>query len=258
MGMDVSHAAAGDDRRQSIAAVVASMDNKASQYAAHISAQAPRQEMIGCLEDAVVSLLNTYRSKNGGRMPETVIVFRDGVSDGQFEQVTNIELPAVKSALESLGFPEVKVAVVVCQKGHHTRLVYEERGHGGSMSYVNPCPGLCVDSNGGDLSITSGWYNEFYLNSHTAIQGTAKPCKYSLVYDEIGLKIAELELLTYWTTYLYCRCNKSVSLAAPAYYAHWASKRGAYLMANGGVGEDLLQISREWGQDGRPNTMFFI
>jgi hypothetical protein len=43
---------------------------------------------------------------------------------------------------------------------------------------------------------------------------------------QIGLKMSELQLLTYWTTYLYCRANKSVSYAAPAYYAHWASKRG--------------------------------
>ena len=56
-------------------------------------------------------------------------------------------------------------------------------------------------------------------------QGTAKPCKYALIFDEIGFKLSELELLTYWTTYLYARCNKSVSYATPAYYAHWASKR---------------------------------
>ena len=31
--------------------------------------------------------------------------------------------------------------------------------------------------------------NEFYLNSHVAIQGTSKPCKYSLIYDEIGFKV---------------------------------------------------------------------
>lgn len=37
------------------------------------------------------------------------------------------------------------------------------------------------------------------------------------------LQISELELLTYWTTYLYCRCNKSVSYATPAYYAHVSS-----------------------------------
>lgn len=65
---------------------------------------------------------------------------------------------------------------------------------------INPCPGLCVDAFGKGNSISSGVINEFYINSHVAIQGTAKPCKYALIYDEIGFKISELELLTYWYT----------------------------------------------------------
>ena len=32
--------------------------------------------------------------------------------------------------------------------------------------------------------------------------------------------MAELELLTYWTCYLYARATKSVSYATPTYYAH--------------------------------------
>ena len=39
------------------------------------------------------------------------------------------ELPAVQDALELLGYPvgAVKVSIIICQKGHHTRLVYEEQ-----------------------------------------------------------------------------------------------------------------------------------
>ena len=91
------------------------------------------------------------------------------------------------------------------------------------------CPGVVVDSRGGHRSIVSGNFNEFYLNSHAAILGTAKPCRYVLIHDEIGFKLSEIELLTYWTTYLYCRASKSVSYATPAYYAHWASKRAKTL-----------------------------
>lgn len=32
--------------------------------------------------------------------------------------------------------------------------------------------------------------------------------------------MAELELLTYWSCYLYARATKSVSYATPTYYAH--------------------------------------
>ena len=260
MGIDVSHAEPGKDR-ESMAAVVASMDGRACQYAAHISAQAPRVEIVSALEEAVRKLLDCFRSRNNGKLPASIIVYRDGVGDGQFEDVINRELPPIKTAIALLGYHEedVKIAIVICQKGHHTRLVYEEAGQPGQApSYINPCPGLVVDANGEETSIASGRYNEFYLNSHIAIQGTSKPCKYALVYDEIGFKMAELELLTYWSCYLYCRCNKSVSLATPAYYAHWASKRAKNIYNGGGSALDLQLISDKWTSSGMMSTMYFV
>jgi eukaryotic translation initiation factor 2C len=209
---------------------------------------------------------------------------RDGVSDGQFNEVLDNELPALHGALERLGVPRenVRIAILVCQKRHHTRFVYEEPN--GSESFterskclndvvdtmlfvmvcvasaptrINPCPGVVVDARSVD-SIVSSVYNEFYLNSHAPIQGTSKPCKYALLYDEVGFKISELELLTYWTTYLYARCNKSVSYATPAYYAHWASKRCKDLFASGATDNTLRDITARWANARNNSTMFFI
>jgi hypothetical protein len=154
----------------------------------------------------------------------------------------------------SQGQLTTKISFVVCQKRHKTRLVYEETPN----YFINTCPGLCVDATGGEHSIASANIVEFYLNSHTAIQGTAKACKYSLLYDEIGLTISELEMLTYWSCYLYSRCTKSVSLATPAYYAHWASKRARNLFTGGASESDLASISRTWSLPSRHSTMFFI
>jgi Piwi domain len=259
VGIDVSHGETSSSM-ESVAAVVASMDGSCAQYAAHISVQTAGQEIVASLEASMLSLLTTFRCRNAGKMPSCIIVYRDGVGEGQFSQVTRTELSAIRGAVELMGFTEdaVKISIVICQKGHHTRLVYEDSAPGVPMTYINPCPGLCVDASGGANSISSGHLNEFYLNSHVAIQGTAKPCKYTLVHDEIGFKISELELMTYWLTYLYCRANKSVSYASPAYYAHWASKRGKSLCAAGGSPADLLQISQKWGEANRTSPMFFI
>lgn len=258
VGVDVSHADPGSDR-ESMAAVVASMDGRASQYVAHISAQPARMEIVSALEDAMKRLLESFKARNRD-VPSYIIVYRDGVGDGQFEEVVNKELPAIKNALALMGYQDdrVKVAMVICQKGHHTRFVYEEKAADGSPTYINPCPGLCIDANGGTNSIASAKINEFYLNSHAAIQGTCKPCKYALVYDEIGFKTSELEILTYWTCYLYARCNKSVSYATPAYYAHWASKRAKNLFTAGATASDLIDISETWAAHQRYSSMFFI
>jgi hypothetical protein len=63
------------------------MDGRASQYVAHLSAQNCRVEMVFALRDAMVSLLNQFKERNGGKIPAHIIVYRDGVSDGQFDQV---------------------------------------------------------------------------------------------------------------------------------------------------------------------------
>jgi hypothetical protein len=95
------------------------------------------------------------------------------------------------------------------------------------------------------------------LNSHTAIQGTSKPTKYSVIYDEIGFKLAEIELMSYWLCYLYARCTKSVSIVTPAYYAHWAAKRGRNILNGGGSNQDLDRISNGYSEKGA-STMFFV
>lgn len=257
VGMDVSHADRSSDS-QSVASVVASMDGRLSQYACSLSLQTSRVEMIQALQDSMETLLTSFKARNRNQMPSRIIVFRDGVADGQFDQVLTKELPSIKGALELMGYQtgSIPISIVVCQKMHHTRIFYEDGGE-----FINPCPGLVADAYGGREgkdSITSARYLEYYINSHYALQGTAKPCKYTLIYDEIGLKISEIELLTYWSTYLYCRCNKSVSYATPAYYAHLASKQGRALLTAGLTNSEFRTMSGLWNTPGRQNTMFFV
>lgn len=168
------------------------MDGYAGQYAAFISFQSGRKEMQEGTGEAMVSMLKCFHRKNGV-LPEHMIIYRDGVSDGNFGNVLAFELPPIKAAIDdycsSLGILEsnpIKVTIVVCHKRHHSRFVYKD-----NQEFVNPCPGLCVDAMGGTASVTSDLLYEFYINSHTAIQGTAKPCKYALIYDEIGFKVRQ-------------------------------------------------------------------
>jgi hypothetical protein len=95
------------------------------------------------------------------------------------------------------------MAIVICQKRHRARFVYEQGGKGNNNpdpEYLNPCAGLCIDARSNanaypdDMdavgSIASPNMNEFYINSHAACLGTSKPCKYTLIYDEIGLEVS--------------------------------------------------------------------
>ncbi len=48
------------------------------------------------------SLFATFRQKNNGAMPEHVVVYRDGVGDGQFNEVLDRELPCIQAALAAV------------------------------------------------------------------------------------------------------------------------------------------------------------
>ena len=168
-----------------------------------------------------------------------------------------------------------KVTFIVCQKRHHTRFFYQGKP---GEEQLNACVGMCVDAKGfgpdsgnphSALPSTQGpdaigcimgaSLNEFYLNSHAAVLGTSKPTKYILLHDEIGFKMSELQLLTFWLTHLYGRCTRSVSIAAPAYYAHWAAKRGRVLLAGGLTNQAHLKVMSEaWMADKDTPAMYFI
>ena len=111
--------------------------------------------MISAFEDSIVEILKVFRTRNGC-LPKHMVIYRDGVSDSQFESVLENELPAIQGALALLGHPRdvMKVSIIICQKNHHTRLVYEENV-GGSQNYVNPSPGIVIDASAGVDSINS-------------------------------------------------------------------------------------------------------
>ena len=68
----------------------------------------------------------------------------------------------------------------------------------------------------------------FYLCSHAGIQGTSKPALYHVLYDDSNFKSDDLQILTNQLCYTYVRCARSVSIPAPAYYAHHVAFRARH------------------------------
>jgi hypothetical protein len=63
----------------------------------------------------MTNLFITFRQRNNGMMPEHVIVYRDGVGEGQFNEVLDSELPAIKNALAALvGTPFLLHLLTLC------------------------------------------------------------------------------------------------------------------------------------------------
>ena len=169
-GADVTHPSPTENGIPSIAAVVASMDRHASKYHARVRAQRHRngagaQEIINDLAQIVKELLVEFYKTNGRLKPSKILFYRDGVSEGQFDQVLVHEVRAVQEACMKLEKDyRPRITFVVVQKRHHTRLFCENDRDASGKSRNVP-PGTTVDS-----GITHPYEFDFYLCSHYGIQ----------------------------------------------------------------------------------------
>ncbi|XP_012943068.1 protein argonaute-2 isoform X6 [Aplysia californica] len=222
LGADVTHPPAGDTLKPSIAAVVGSMDAHPSRYSATVRVQEHRQEIIRDLATMVKDLLiQFYRSTSF--KPTRIIFYRDGVSEGQFQTVLGHELRAVREACMKLEVEyQPGITFIVVQKRHHTRLFCADRRDQTGRSGNIPA-GTTVDQ-----GITHPTEFDFYLCSHAGIQGTSRPSHYHVLWDDNRFNADELQILTYQLCHTYVRCTRSVSIPAPAYYAHLVAFRARY------------------------------
>ncbi|XP_076246851.1 protein argonaute-1 isoform X2 [Calliopsis andreniformis] len=222
-GADVTHPPAGDNKKPSIAAVVASMDAHPSRYAATVRVQQHRQEIIQELSSMVRELLVRFYKSTGGYKPHRIILYRDGVSEGQFLPVLQHELTAIREACIKLEADyKPGVTFIVVQKRHHTRLFCADKREQCGKSGNIPA-GTTVD-----ICITHPTEFDFYLCSHQGIQGTSRPSHYHVLWDDNHFESDELQSLTYQLCHTYVRCTRSVSIPAPAYYAHLVAFRARY------------------------------
>ncbi|KAK1270094.1 Protein argonaute 1C [Acorus gramineus] len=256
-GADVTHPQPGEDSSPSIAAVVASMDwPEMTKYRGLVSAQPHRQEIIKDLyteSDAkgntvkggmIMELLRAFYQSTR-RKPQRIIFYRDGVSEGQFNQVLLHEVAAIRKACEAIDNEKYEplLTFVVVQKRHHTRLFPKNQGGPHTTGRnENILPGTVVDR-----EICHPTEFDFYLCSHAGIKGTSRPVHYHVLYDENGFTADALQVFTYYLCYTCARCTRSVSLVPPAYYAHLVAFRARYYIES-----DTSETSIANNQNRRP------
>lgn len=190
LGADVTHPPAGDNKKPSIAAVVGSMDGHPSRYSATVRVQQHRQEIIQGMQIAIKydhqkqkrfshifsnffaelssmvrELLIMFYKSTGGYKPHRIILYRDGVSEGQFPHVLQHELTALREACIKLEADyKPGITFIVVQKRHHTRLFCADKKEQSGKSGNIPA-GTTVD-----VGITHPTEFDFYLCSHQGIQ----------------------------------------------------------------------------------------
>ncbi|KAI9728343.1 MAG: hypothetical protein M1828_003743 [Chrysothrix sp. TS-e1954] len=224
IGADVSHGAPNTDTA-SIAAITVSWDRAAIRYCAAVQANGSRVEMIS--PENWQKMFKPLARKwieniSGGKFPDTVYYFRDGVSEGQYAHVVEQEAASIRRVLMSLSpnaKDRVKMTVLVCSKRHHVRFFPVDAKDGDKN--FNPLPGTLVET-----KCTHPTENDYYLNAHSAIKGTSRPVHYHTLMDEQNLKPEQIQNMIYEASYQYVRSTTPVSLFPAIYYAHLAAARG--------------------------------
>ncbi|KAJ7859445.1 argonaute-like protein [Mycena leptocephala] len=182
VGIDVTHP--GPTSRvgsPSIAAVVASVDDNFVQFPASLRIQKPdvnreSKEMVTELRDMLVERLLVYEKRNNF-LPERIIVFRDGVSEGQFDIVVREEKAQILEAFEKLSTKNrgpqpyrLLVAIIICH------IIFDP-----SLN-KNTNPGTVVDK-----AVTAVRMLAFKERS-------VKATHYTVVYDEFKFSADELQV----------------------------------------------------------------
>lgn len=223
LGMDVSHGSPGRADIPSIAAVVSSRQwPLISKYRASVRTQSSKVEMMDSLfkpangkEDngIIRELLIDFYMSSGKRKPEQIIIFRDGVSESQFNQVLNIELDQIIEACKFLDDQwSPKFTLIIAQKNHHTK--FFQTGN----CPDNVPPGTVVDK-----AVCHPKNYDFYMCSHAGMIGTTRPTHYHVLLDENHFSADDLQELVHSLSYVYQRSTTAISVVAPICYAHLAA-----------------------------------
>ncbi|PPS04095.1 hypothetical protein GOBAR_AA16569 [Gossypium barbadense] len=140
------------------------------------------------------ALLDFYTS-SGKRKPDQIIIFRDGVSESQFNQVL-IKLLRLASSLTRSG----------------TLKIVE--------SPDNVLHGTVIDN-----KVCHPKNNDFYLGTHVGMIGITRQTHYHVLLDQVGFLTDDIQDFVHSLSYMCQRSTIAIFVVAPICYTHLAASQ---------------------------------
>ncbi|EQB62188.1 EIF2c2 [Vairimorpha apis BRL 01] len=250
LGIDVNHPGIGDLNSPSIVAIVGSMNKNMTAYKTIIKQQERRQEVVMNLDKDIKTMLQSFYSVSRTK-PEQIIVFRDGVGDTMFHEIFQREIIAIKDACEKMQKDyNPKITFIVAQKRHSIRFNDPQAppDRNGNPN-GNVQPGTIVEDIGHPTLF------DFYLVSHHALQGTARPVRYLVLLNESNFSSEQIYEFVYGICHNYARATKAVSVVPPIYYAHLAAYRGKAYLLKDDRSDEIRMLTHNPNLD---NKLFYV
>uniref|UniRef100_A0A1I7VX68 Piwi domain-containing protein n=1 Tax=Loa loa TaxID=7209 RepID=A0A1I7VX68_LOALO len=187
--------------------------------------QEPRLHIVNFLKEHVEKAVRLFRdTSKAKRLPEHVVVFRSGVSEGEYAKIINEEGKQFREAFVAAAegrTERIRLTIVVMQ-AHSNYRIYPENIQQGSASQQNVPPGTIVD-----VDIVHPTQTEFIFVAHKSVMGTARPVRATvLIDDEPRMSMDELEGMTNALCYAHGIVTSPISLPAHLYAAADLAKRG--------------------------------
>ncbi|XP_023340346.1 protein argonaute-3 isoform X2 [Eurytemora carolleeae] len=208
IGIDVYH----DPSRQrpSVVGAVGSMNCTMSKWYSDCRLQETKgQELIDVLTICLGKLVQKYRELNKC-FPDQIVLFRDGVGDGQIDTVALHEAVQIERFFTTMKFNPEFIFIIV-QKRINERF-FDLNGSG---KYQNPPPGSVIDH-----TIMRVQYYDFLLVSQHVSQGTVTPTHYVVIKDTSKFSPDIVQKISYKLTHMYFNWPGTIRVPAPCQYAH--------------------------------------
>ncbi|NXD07268.1 PIWL1 protein, partial [Nothocercus nigrocapillus] len=208
VGIDCYHDTVSGKR--SIAGFVASLNQGMTRWFSRCVLQDRGQELVDGLKACLQTALRDWFKWNK-YLPSRVMVYRDGVGDGQLKTLVNYEVPQLLDCLKSVGKDyNPRLSVIVVKKRVSTRFFAQSGGRP-----QNPPPGTVVD-----VEVTRPEWYDFFIVSQAVKSGSVAPTHYNVIYDSSGLKPDHVQRLTYKLCHMYYNWSGVIRVPAPCQYAH--------------------------------------
>lgn len=143
VGFDISHDP--NSRQHSYGAMVASLNpqENGGHYFSAINRHASGEQLSQHFGINIVKALLKYQEYNNGALPKRILIYRDGVGDGQLQYVHDQEINSIKTKIRPIygGEQAPKLGFVIVNKKTNTRIF----SIGGRNGTDNPAPGTVAD-----------------------------------------------------------------------------------------------------------------
>jgi len=227
IGIDISR-----DKDFTCLGVSASMNKNFTKYFFQVMKLEPNKEIAGTLGALVAHAVIKFLKDTKGKVPELIVIYRDGVGESQKGEVFEVEVEGILEKLtEKLKGKKPDIIFAVINKKQHTRFFQNgdpherygaragKRGLSEASTLINPSPGTIIHS---DI-IDSNLY-EFLIMPQYVNEGTGTPVRVHVIYNSSSISLIAFEDLTNALCYAYDNWQGPIRTPAPCKFAYVNAK----------------------------------